>query len=92
MKKFLILLSVLIMSGTVAIWVYGGFHLGWTQNQIPVEMVDDVTGIEFREYQDGFRAGLDFLIGGAFLSTLLILFSLFFRCKGNKGCASTSNT
>ena len=64
MKKISFILAGLVVLITLGLWASGGFHTGWSQNQIPVNGVDEITGIEFTTYEDGFVAGLDVLIGG----------------------------
>ena len=81
MKKLFLILSALIAALTIALWASGGFHTGWSQNQIPVEMVDDITGIEYTEFEDGFRAGLEVLIAGLGLSALLAFACVFLQRK-----------
>lgn len=64
------LLAALLAVGTVGTWLTTGAHRGWTQNKIPVTVVDEVTGIEATQYRDGFVAGVDVLalgLGGAAL-------------------------
>lgn len=61
MKKIPFILATLLAVTGLALWALGGFHTGWTQTRIPVNGVDEITGIEFTTYKKGFVAGLDFL-------------------------------
>ncbi|TVP79290.1 MAG: hypothetical protein EA353_06425 [Puniceicoccaceae bacterium] len=76
--------SVLTAAATFMVWASGGFHWGWSQNQIPIEQVDEITGIEYLTYEDGFRAGMEFLGGGLTLAALLIMLSAFFGYRARR--------
>ena len=62
--RLLQLATALLALGTVGTWLATGAHRGWTQNKIPVTVVDEITGIEATEYRDGFVAGVDVLALG----------------------------
>jgi len=82
MKNKVHIVSAVVAIATFAVWASGGFHTGWSQTQIPVTGMDEITGIEFTVYEDGFVAGLEFLAGGLFLAALISVISLsvpFFR-------------
>ena len=64
MKKLSHLAAAIIAGITLAVWGASGFHTGWTQTSIPVHGVDEITGIEYTTYQDGFVAGVDVLAAG----------------------------
>lgn len=49
---------------TVVTWLATGAHRGWTHTSVPVEKLDEVTGLTWREYQKRFRPGVDFLAAG----------------------------
>lgn len=64
MKKLPHIAAAIVAAITVGIWAKGGFHTGWTQTSIPVNGIDEITGIEYTTYQDGFIAGIDVLAVG----------------------------
>lgn len=64
MKKIPFILATLLAVTGLALWASGGFHTGWTQTRIPVNGVDEITGIEYTTHKDGFIAGLDLLAAG----------------------------
>ncbi len=56
---------------TVLVWLLTGAHWGWTRTSEPVERVDEITGLTYREYQRRFRAGVEVLAGGLAGAALL---------------------
>jgi hypothetical protein len=82
--KISFILSTFILLGTLIIWGSGGFHTGWSQDQIPTPYVDEITGIETVIFEDGFRAGLDFAIPGFLASLALAGAGLFLRFRRHK--------
>lgn len=64
MKRIPFILATLLAVTAFALWASGGFHTGWTQTRIPVNGVDEITGIEYTTYKEGFIAGLDLLAVG----------------------------
>ena len=71
LTRILQLSAALIALATIGTWLATGAHRGWTQNKIPVTVVDEITGIEATQYRDGFVAGIDVL--GLGLGTALFL-------------------
>lgn len=59
--RFLQLLSGTVLLAGFWTWLSTGAHLGWTQNQIRVTELDEITGIEAVRFVPGFVAGVDFL-------------------------------
>ena len=76
-RLLLQLSAALIALATVGTWLATGAHRGWTQNQIPVTVVDDVTGIEATQYRDGFVAGVDVLGLGLGAAAILGIAAVF---------------
>lgn len=68
---------------TVITWLATGAHRGWTQTSVPIEKVDEVTGLTWREYQKRFRPGVDFLAAGLAASGLLAGLGWFLGRRGN---------
>lgn len=69
--RFLRLAAAALAGLTLLLWLLTGAHRGWTRTSEPVERVDDVTGLTYREYQRRFRAGLEVLAGGLTAAALL---------------------
>ncbi|MCF3652426.1 hypothetical protein [Synoicihabitans lomoniglobus] len=69
--RFFQITAALALLATLGTWAATGAHRGWTQNQIPVTVHDEITGIEALHYQPGFVAGVDFLAGGIAAATAL---------------------
>lgn len=79
LRRAALALSVL----TVITWLATGAHRGWTQTSVPIEKVDEVTGLTWREYQKRFRPGVDFLAAGLAASGLLAGLGWFLGRRGN---------
>jgi hypothetical protein len=62
-------LSGICLAVTLALWALGGAHRGWTRTSRPVEKTDEVTGLQYREYERRFQPGIDFLAGGLLIGT-----------------------
>lgn len=60
-----------LASLTLLLWLATGAHRGWSRTSEPVERVDEVTGLTYREYQRRFRAGVEVLAGGLMVAGLL---------------------
>lgn len=48
----------------VLIWMMGGARAGFTNTSIEHARVDEITGLEFTEYEDGLIPGIEFLAVG----------------------------
>lgn len=79
----MLVLAVVTAVLTVGLWAWGGFHVGWSQNNIPEEAVDEVTGISHVVYRDGYRAGIDTLAIGGTLSILFAASAGFLYLREN---------
>jgi hypothetical protein len=78
------LVAALVLAITLTVWSSGGFHRGWSQTQIPTAQVDPITEIEFVTYEDGFVAGLDFLLLGAGIATALFASSIVVTVRSRR--------
>lgn len=67
------------MSGTAGWWAVTGLNPGFTKTSVPVEVVDEVTGIETVDYQPAFVPGVDLLGVAAAATALLTGGSFLFR-------------
>ena len=72
--RLLGLLSLLI---TVVYWFSTGAHRGWSMDKVPVQQVDEITGLEYTSYEDRFVPGIDVLGGGIALGAGLFVVSFF---------------
>lgn len=75
------LLAAFCVIFSVIYWANKGAHTGWSMNRVPIEQVDEITGIEYITYEDRFVPGLEWLGGGIGLGALFFITSLFFRSK-----------
>ena len=81
-KSTLRLLSLAIILAAVGYWIATGANRGWTKNQVPIKVVDEVTGIEgTTSYRKQFVPGVDFLAEAAAAAILCAGLSFLFRTK-----------
>ena len=78
-RRILQLVSLVIVFGAVALWVFAGANRGWTKTSEPKKTLDEVTGIEGITYEKRFVPGLDFLGGALLGGGILAGASLLFR-------------
>ncbi|MGF1530019.1 MAG: hypothetical protein ACFCU4_01510 [Puniceicoccaceae bacterium] len=85
LPKILIIAGLFFSVGSVLFWAAGGFHMGWSQNRVPIQKVDPITEIEFTEYEERFVAGLEIVVAGNIIGDLLLLSGivLFKKRKNN---------
>ena len=81
MKPALRLLALAIIIAAAGYWLATGANRGWNKNQVPVKIVDEVTGIEGVTYQKKFVPGAEFLAGAAGAAILCFGLSFLFRTK-----------
>lgn len=70
-KRVLRIVSLLLLVGSLAVWVGTGSNRGWTKTSVPVQRTDEVTGITVDDYQKRFVPGVDFLGGVALVAIVL---------------------
>jgi len=63
LSKFLRIAALLVAVGVTVFWLSSGAHTGWSMNKVPVTLTDEITGIEYTEYEDRYVPGLEILIG-----------------------------
>jgi hypothetical protein len=78
-RRILQLVSLTIVFGAAALWVFAGANRGWTRTNEPRKTLDEVTGIEGITYEKRFVPGLDFLGGALLGGGILAGASLLFR-------------
>ena len=71
MKWALRVLALLIAASTLALWIAGSAHRGWTKTSVAIEKTDEVTGLVYREYEKRFVPGVDALAAGLGLAVIL---------------------
>jgi hypothetical protein len=73
--------GIVIILAVVAYWFAAGANRGWTKNRVAVMKTDEITGIEYPEYEDRFVPGIEFLAAGCVFGALLTGATFFFRKK-----------
>ena len=81
MRKALRILAMMVFLGAMAFWLAKGANCGWTKNQVPQKIVDEVTGITGVTYVKKFVPGVDFLAAAAAGAGVLAGASFLFRNK-----------
>jgi hypothetical protein len=74
-------LGAVIVITTISWWIAAGRNTGWTKDQVGVTKTDEITGIEYVEYQKRFVPGAEFAAAGTGLGLALIAATLFSRRK-----------
>jgi hypothetical protein len=72
--------GALIALGFFSFWAAAGANTGWTKDRIETRKTDEITGIEYSEFQEHFLPGIEFL-GLGTGSGLAIIALTFFRKK-----------
>jgi hypothetical protein len=70
-QKTLRIVAPLLLLATLAFWFAKGAHAGWSMNRVPVNAIDEITEIEYTTYEERFVPGIDTLLAGVGLATLL---------------------
>ncbi len=73
------LVALATFIGCVGFWGAKGARIGWSQHQVPIQEVDEVTGLDYVRYEDRFVPGLEWLAGGCAVAVLLFGASFLFR-------------
>lgn len=84
MKQLPYIAAGLITIATITLWASSGFHTGWTQTNIPVTGTDEITGIEYTTYEDGFVAGIDILASGLGLALAIVVITFGIKMISNR--------
>ena len=71
--------GALFALGIFSYWAAAGWNTGFTKDKIEIRKTDEITGIEFIEYQDHFLPGIEFLTIGTGLGLALIGVTFFRR-------------
>ena len=89
MKLSLRLLACAVFAGANLLWFATGANHGWTKTRVPVNTLDEVTGITAISYERRFEPGIDFL-GAVVVVTAGLASASFFinnTSKKNKTAA-----
>jgi len=81
LSRSLRLVGLMLMLGIAGFWFAKGAHTGWSQHRVPIQQVDEVTGLEFVTYEDRYVPGIEVLATGLASGALLFGVSFFFRKK-----------
>lgn len=79
MKSALRLFAFLVFVTSLSVWLLHGARLGWTTTERVIPQVDEITGIEYTEYEKGLNFGVELPIAGTLLAGLLFVSSVFFK-------------
>ena len=79
--------SLAIVCAAIGFWAGKGAHTGWSMHRVPINQVDEITGIAFVTYEDRFVPGIEWLGGGLGLAVLVFAVSFFFRSQPAKSIA-----
>lgn len=79
MKKIVQMTALLILTGSITIWVLMGANTGWTTTETEVHKVDEITGIEYTEYIPELIPGIELLIVGIVTALLVMGISFFIK-------------
>jgi hypothetical protein len=74
-------LGILVVG--LVFWFFGGPNFGWTRTSVPVEKVDPVTELEYREWVSRFVPGLDF-VGGCVALAMAVFAASWLAGAGRK--------
>jgi hypothetical protein len=76
-RKILRIVGAIIALSVVAYWAASGSNTGWTKDKTAVMKTDEITGIQYAEYQDHFVPGIELLGLGTGFGLALIAISFF---------------
>ena len=71
------LISTLLIVATAGYWFAAGAHRGWSMDKVPVEQVDEITGLNYTTYEDRYVPGIEVLGAGVVLGGLILVGTLF---------------
>jgi hypothetical protein len=81
LKKILRLVALILVVGSLALWLATGMNRGWTKTSVPRKTLDEVTGIEGITYEKHFVPGVDFLGVSVLGAVVLTGLSFLYRTK-----------
>lgn len=78
-RVLLRIFGALFALGIFSYWAAAGWNTGFTKDKIEIRKTDEITGIEYPEYQEHFLPGIEFLTIGTGLGLALIGVTFFRR-------------
>lgn len=76
-------LALAVLAVSIGFWAAKGARLGWSQNQVPVQGVDEITGLDYVRYEQRFVPGIEWVGGAAGLAAALFALSFLFRSNSS---------
>jgi len=79
MKNVLRILSAIVLISAFAVWIFQGANTGWTTTEKQILKTDEITGIEYSEYEKELSLGIELPILATLLSVGLLGTSFIFK-------------
>jgi hypothetical protein len=79
MKKILLVAAISMFLLGWGAWLVLDGRTGWTTTQTPIVLVDDITGIEYTEYREELRLGIEVPGAATIAAVGIALASLGFK-------------
>lgn len=79
MNKILKILSIVVFVSSIGLWALQGANTGWTKTEREIQQVDEITGIEYTEYEKKLTLGIELPVAGTIAAVLLFGTALFFK-------------
>jgi hypothetical protein len=76
-RLFLRVAGVFIALAVSVYWGLSGANTGFYKDSVEIKKTDEITGIDYVEYEDRFIPGIEFLIAGTGLGLVLIAVTFF---------------
>jgi hypothetical protein len=83
MKKVILISAFLVLGVSYGLWILHGARIGWTTTEKAIPMVDEITGIEYTEYEKGLNFGVELPVVGTMAALGLFGLSLLLRKSKN---------
>jgi hypothetical protein len=84
LRRALRVAAAATLVGAVGFWAAKGARVGWSQHQVPVPAVDEITGLDYVLYEDRFIPGVEWLAAAAGVAVLLFGASFLFRSNSSQ--------
>ena len=81
MRTGLRVVALFLVLVTLVLWLFGGPNLGWTKTSAMQKTVDPVTDQEVVTWEKRFLPGIDFVVGGLTVASIVFGASFVFRKK-----------
>ena len=77
LRNLLRIIAALLIAVTAGYWFVAGAHRGWSMDQVPMEQIDEITGLTYTIYEERYVPGIEVLGSGVGLGLLLLVGTLF---------------